>query len=122
MIVAVDFDGTLCYSKWPAIGAPVPTAIDTMRRWRADGHRIIIWTCRAGPELEACREWLDAHGVPYDALNENLPERIALYGNDTRKASADLYVDDKAVGAPTDPVELWRMARDRVAQLTGQEA
>jgi hypothetical protein len=31
----------------------------------------------------------------FDAYNENLPERIAEYGGDCRKISADFYVDDK---------------------------
>ena len=30
-------------------------------------------------------------------MNENLPELIELYGGDTRKISADFYIDDKAV-------------------------
>ena len=110
-------------SAWPAIGTPVPTAIETLLQWREDGHKVVIWTCRAGRELEACEQWLIDNRVPYDALNENLPERTALYGgSDTRKVSADLYVDDRAVGAPADPAELWAMARERVSRLTGQEA
>ncbi len=120
MIIAIDFDGTLVRSVWPAIGSPVSGAIETMRQWHRAGHRIIIWTCRAGAELEACEQWLIANGVPFDAINENLPERIALYGSDTRKASADLYLDDKAVGAPDDPAELWRLAREKVAQMTSR--
>jgi hypothetical protein len=115
LVIAVDFDGTLCYPCWPDVGEPIAGAIETMRQWHFDGHRRIVWTCRAGAELEACRCWLDAHRVPYDAINANLPERIAFYrGSDTRKVSADLYVDDRAVGAPTDPVALWRMAREAV--------
>ena len=31
----------------------------------------------------------------FDAVNENLPERIALYNNDCRKIGADYYIDDK---------------------------
>ncbi len=120
LVLAVDFDNTICYPKWPAIGEPVTTAIETMRQWHTDGHKLVVWTCRAGPELEACRKWLDAHGVPYDTLNENLSERIALYGSDTRKVSADLYIDDRAVGAPDDPMELWALAREKVARLANR--
>jgi len=118
MIIACDFDNTICYPKWPAIGEPIPSAIETLRQWHHAGHHIIIWTCRTGKELEACEQWLIANGVPYDSINANLPERIEFYGgSDTRKASADLYIDDRAVGAPSDPVELWRMARERVTQM-----
>ena len=117
MIIAVDFDGTLVGSAWPAIGEPVPTAIETMQTWRDEGHKLIVWTCRAGRELDACKEWLIAKGVPFDAINENLPERIALYGgSDTRKVSADVYVDDRAVGVPSNPVEFWTLARERISR------
>ena len=118
MIIAIDFDGTLVRSVWPAIGSPVSGAIETMRQWHRAGHRIIIWTCRAGAELEACEQWLIDNHVPYDSINCNLPERVEFYGgSDTRKVSADLFVDDKAVGAPDDPAELWRLAREKVAQM-----
>ncbi len=115
MIIACDFDGTLVHSAWPEIGELVPTALETLRQWHHAGHHIIIWTCRTGKELEACEQWLIANGVPYDAINCNLPERVAFYGGSgTRKVSADLYIDDRA---PSDPVELWRMARERVTQM-----
>ena len=121
LVIAVDFDGTLAYSAWPEIGEPVPGALETLRQWRAEGHRLIVWTCRAGQELEACERWLIHHRVPYDAINANLPERIAYFGSDTRKISADLYIDDKAAGAPVDPVELWALARKTVAQLSARD-
>ncbi len=92
LVLAVDFDDTICYSCWPSIGEPIPTAIETMQQWHTDGHRIIIWTCRTGKELEVCEQWLIANGVPYDSINANLPERVEFYGgSDARKVSADLY-------------------------------
>jgi hypothetical protein len=36
-------------------------------------------------------------GLVFDAYNENLPERIAEYGGDCRKISADFYADDKNI-------------------------
>jgi len=37
--------------------------------------------------------------LEFDAVNANLPEMNALYGNDSRKIGADFYIDDKAVRA-----------------------
>ncbi|MHB1701892.1 MAG: hypothetical protein ACYCSN_17530 [Acidobacteriaceae bacterium] len=85
------------------------------------GHRIILWTCRAERELVACEQWLIDNRVPFDAINANLPERVEFYGgSDTRKVSADLYLDDKVAGAPDDPVELWRLAGEEVAKMVGK--
>ena len=38
-----------------------------------------------------------ARGLYFDAVNANLPERIAYFGGDCRKISADEYWDDRAV-------------------------
>ena len=31
-IIAVDFDGTLCYSKWPECGEPNQPLIDNLKK------------------------------------------------------------------------------------------
>ena len=31
--IAVDFDGTLCYSKWPGLGQPNLALIEYLREW-----------------------------------------------------------------------------------------
>lgn len=54
-IIAVDFDGTLCYSNWPELGSPNTMLIDYL-----------------------------------------LPEIVELYGNNSRKITCDLYIDDKS--------------------------
>lgn len=94
-IYAVDFDGYLCEEKWPDIGAPHLHIIEHFKALKAQGHKLILWTCREGPTLTNAVNWCMAHGLYFDAVNENLPERIAKYGNDTRKLGADFYCDDK---------------------------
>ena len=32
----------------------------------------------------------------FDAVNDNLPEVKELYGNNSRKISCDIYIDDKS--------------------------
>jgi len=49
------------------------------------------------PLLEEAVAWCERHGLMFDAVNDNLPERVAKYGGDTRKVSADEYWDDLAV-------------------------
>lgn len=51
-IIAVDFDGTLCFSKWPELGEPNRPLIEYLKVWRNQGNKLILWTCRAGEALE----------------------------------------------------------------------
>lgn len=62
---------------------------------KAQGHQIILWTSRAGADLENAVEWCRLQGIVFDAVNEPLPEQIKRWGNDTRKIYADYYIDDK---------------------------
>lgn len=96
-VIAVDFDGTLCESKWPEIGRANLPVINYLLQRQANGDKLILWTCRTGELLDAAVMWSLQHGLRFDAVNANLPERIAEYGNDCRKISADEYWDDKSV-------------------------
>ena len=96
-IIAVDFDGCLCSDKYPDIGNPNSSVIHELQPRQHNGDKIILWTCRDGVELvnavTACHDW----GLFFDAVNNNLPERIIQYKSDPRKISADEYWDDRAV-------------------------
>lgn len=35
------------------------------------------------------------HGLIFDAINDNLPEIIELYGNNSIKITCDIYIDDR---------------------------
>lgn len=96
-IIAVDFDGTLCYSKWPDLGEPNQPLIDYLRSQRASGNKLILWTCRAGEALERAISWCRDQQLEFDAINDNLPEIVKKYGNNSRKITCDYYIDDKAV-------------------------
>lgn len=95
--IAVDFDGTLCFSSWPELGEPNLPLINYLKQWKADGNKLILWTCRAGEALEKAVLWCAEQQLHFDAINDNLPEVIALYGNNSRKISCDYYIDDKAI-------------------------
>ncbi len=95
-IIAVDFDGTLCFSNWPELGDPNVALIEYLKKWKDAGHKLILWTCRAGDPLDAAVTWCKDQGLVFDAINDNLPEIVSLYGNNSRKITCDYYIDDRA--------------------------
>ena len=97
---AVDFDGTLCKNKFPEIGEPNYILIEMLKELRKQGNKIILWTCRVDHWLEEAVGWCKALGLEFDEVNNNLPEKIEKWGNDTRKIYADFYLDDKAIQPP----------------------
>lgn len=101
LIIAVDFDGTLCEQAWPEIGAPKWRVIQAVKAEQRRGARLILWTNRVGDRLQEAVEWCGARGLHFDAVNENLPETIERYGGDSRKVTADVYIDDKALRTST---------------------
>ena len=96
-IIAVDFDGTLCFSKWPELGEPNKPLIEYLKAWKRQGNKVILWTCRAGDALDRAVSWCRDHDLEFDAVNDNLPEIIEQYGNNSRKISCDYYIDDRAI-------------------------
>ncbi len=95
--IAIDFDGCLCEWAWPEIGAPHMEVINAAIAERENGAALILWTCRVGERLGEAVAWCAGFGLEFDAVNANLPERIAKYQNDCRKVCADEYWDDQAV-------------------------
>ena len=45
--------------------------------------------------LEDAVSWCRKYGLEFDAINDNLPESIKCYGNNSRKVDADFYIDDR---------------------------
>ena len=97
LVFAIDFDGTVCENKYPEIGKPIQPIIDFCKTMKADGHKLILWTCREGEMLHSATSWCFWQGLIFDAINTNLPERIEQYGTDPRKIGADFYVDDRNI-------------------------
>lgn len=96
-IIAVDFDGTLCDNEWPAIGEPHEEVIEWVKSQKYYGWKLILWTSRSGKQLDEAVDWCKEHGIIFDAINSNLPEVIMAFGGkDSRKITADIYLDDKS--------------------------
>ena len=96
-IIAVDFDGTLCYSNWPELGEPNRPLIERLRTLQRSGDKLILWTCRAGDALASAVSWCRDQELEFDAVNDNLPEIVEKYGNNSRKITCDYYIDDRAI-------------------------
>lgn len=94
-IIAVDFDGTLCRDCYPRIGEANERLIRRLKELRAQGDRLILWTCRNGERLEEALRFCMVRGLVFDAVNENLPETVEAFGGDSRKIFADVYIDDR---------------------------
>ncbi len=105
-IIAVDFDGTLCIDAYPSIGTPNLPLICYLKQMQSHNARLILWTCRSGEPLKEAVNWCVRQGLIFDAVNENLPETISKYGSDSRKITADIYIDDRARLPWDDPVSL----------------
>lgn len=91
MIIAVDFDGTLY-----ANGQPNTALICDLRAKQAQGHIVILWTCRTGHRLNEAVKILRQNGLMPNFVNQNAPQAVAMLKADPRKIYADIYIDDKA--------------------------
>lgn len=87
MRIIVDLDGTICseektYSR--CLATPKEGAVETLKKLRAQGTTIIIYSARTWMEYEMTKDWLDKHNVPYDQI---------VLG----KPIGDYWIDDRAI-------------------------
>ena len=101
MIFAVDFDGTLSFGQWPECGPGNSGLIEFLKKRKNAGDKLILWTYREGNDLSAAVNWCADNGLVFDAVNDNLPEVIKMYGINSRKISCDFYIDDRSIGGNT---------------------
>ena len=104
-IYAVDFDKTLTIGSYefPDTGRPNIGLFHFLIEKQRNGHSIILWTCRAGHDLDVAVAYCRNMGLTFDAVNDNLPKMVEAYhGNNSRKVFADYYIDDRAVSSYED--------------------
>lgn len=114
MIIAVDFDGTICEHKYPEIGKPYIKRIEKLKKLKSLGHKLILWTCRNidghREVLKEAIDWCKGYGLEFDAINDDLPEiKITYFGAlKGQKVYADVYFDDRNVTLSfLDTEEMW---------------
>lgn len=115
LIIAVDFDGTIVNHIYPKIGREIDNAFYYLKRLRDDGHKLIMWTCREGRQLDEAVKHCMRNGVIFDAVNNNindLGDNLAV-----SKIYADIYVDDKNF----DTIINWAHIYSRISQLCGRK-
>jgi len=95
--IAVDFDGTIVEHEYPEIGKEKLFAFQTLKELEKLGARLILWTFRAGKELDEAVEFCKKNGIEFYAVNKNYPEEI-FDESISRKIDADIFIDDRNIG------------------------
>lgn len=116
MIIAVDFDGTIVEHRYPEIGKELLFAFDTLKALHSQGHKLILWTFRAGKELEEAVDYCKQNGLTFYAVNANSPGEIFDVAVTSRKIYADVYIDDRNVGGFPGWGEIWNMLNPESAK------
>ena len=98
--IAIDFDGTLNFvDQFPECGEPNPYAIEVIKRFKRDWHKVIFNTCRRNESLQTAVEWMKLHDIEPDSVNDN-PWSRAIFNDpgSGQKVFAHIYIDDSALG------------------------
>lgn len=114
-ILAIDFDGTIVEAAFPGIGKIRPGVKRCINMLYEEGYKILINTCRTGSYEGDVEKFLHRSGIKYHYINCNLPTCIEYFGQDCRKLSADLYIDDKCLlGLPESWEEIYQIIKEKL--------
>ncbi|BBE20585.1 hypothetical protein AQPE_4779 [Aquipluma nitroreducens] len=83
-------------------------AFETLSKLQAKGHRLILWSHRAGQKLDDAVTFCLSNGIDFYAVNKNFPEEV-WDENDSRKILADIYIDDRNLGGIPSWEEIFKM-------------
>lgn len=95
MDICVDFDGTCVTHEYPYIGKDIG-AIPVLKKLVNAGHNLIIFTMRGDEYLLDAVNWFKKNNIPLYGINENPTQNWTS----SKKAYAQLYIDDAAIFAP----------------------
>ena len=103
LVIAVDFDGTLCQTLFPKILKQTEKQkklLKNLKKLKKNGHKLILWTCRGNnkkyPALKEAINWCKKKGLIFDTVNRNVKGQKKISGY-SPKIIADIYIDDKCV-------------------------
>lgn len=120
VIIAVDFDGTITKEKDITKNMTIQHgAKETLKKLYEDGCKLILWTCRSGDAYDDAIDFLYRHDIfkYFTTFNDQLPEVIEKYQPDvSRKVGADIYIDDKAVGAIIDWEVIYKQIQEQIIE------
>ncbi|NOZ35848.1 MAG: hydrolase [Chlorobi bacterium] len=121
MIIAVDFDGTIVEHRYPKIGKTKLFAFETLKQLQKQEHRLILWTVRAGKELEEALNFCKKNGIEFYAVNKNYPEEIFTENTVSRKIYADIYIDDRNIGGFPGWSKIWELLNENIKELSASK-
>jgi len=111
MIISIDFDGTVVEHAYPSIGKTKLFAFETLKALQNSKHTLILWTYRAGKELQEAVDFCKDNGIEFYAVNSNFPEEV--YDETiSRKINADVYIDDRNIGGFPGWSKVWELLED----------
>jgi hypothetical protein len=121
MIIALDFDGTCVENNYPEVGKTLPGCIDLLKELVARGDQLILWTNRSEHCLIKAIDWFNDNGIQLSAVNHNIG--WALQNIFSPKIYADVYIDDRALGAQFDNNHNinWRWVRQQLGMSAYEE-
>jgi hypothetical protein len=119
--IAVDFDGTIVEHKYPEIGKEMLFAFETLKALQKHRHQLILWTYRAGKELDEAVEYCRSNGIEFYAVNKSYPEEEFNEEIASRKIEADLFIDDRNVGGFPGWGEIYQMIHPEDASNLQEE-
>jgi hypothetical protein len=104
LILSIDFDQTVAkVPHFPHIDGLRKGARKYINKLYNEGYYIIINTCRTDKYEKECYDATEAisylydNGIKYHKFNENHKQLMDFFDSDSRKISADIYVDDKGM-------------------------
>ena len=86
-ILAVDFDDTIAISRFNEetketdIVGYNENVVSFIKKFKANGGRVILNTCRHDHSLEVAVEYCRSLGLEFDKVNENLDEEVEMFGD-----------------------------------------
>lgn len=115
--IAVDFDGTCVDHRYPNVGQTAPYAVEALQYLQNSGRKLYLYTVRGSNHIQAAINWFAIHGIRLNGIQENPYQKT---WTNSPKICADLYIDDRAFGAPLihppgfhNPVINWELILDK---------
>lgn len=116
-VIAVDLDGTVWNDNFPDYDEPYEDAIDVINEFIDRGIEVIIWTSRdIENALKGVFMLVDKYGLnPNVKINEHANIYLGKYDKRSNKIAADVYIDDRAYGAPDFSEKgAWKKIREEI--------
>lgn len=98
--ICIDFDGTIVDDFDLLSRQTKPNAFDVMKKLKAEGAYLVLWTLREGDRLMEALAYCVDNGVVFNSVNEIPIEMDYRRYNKTlrRKPDAHYFIDDRNIG------------------------